>query len=83
MSWAVNNVLVIGLIIIGLLSLVSAIRTFLDKSPNIDKDSEVSKMSLSPYSRYWIARYYMGINRLVIAMGLLVFAAIFFFSSKQ
>ena len=44
----------------GIRSIIEGVRTLANKSPDIEHDSESEKKLLSPYTRYWISRWYDG-----------------------
>ena len=67
------------LLILGVMELVDSVRTLLNPSPDIERDTALSKKLFSPYTRYWIGRYHSGFNGLTAGVGLIVLAAILYF----
>jgi hypothetical protein len=49
------------------------LKTLLDKSPDIEHDSKLDKWLFSPYTRYFLGRYYAGGQ--LLAAGLFCFVA--------
>ena len=64
----------------GIWSIVGGVRTLSNKSPDIEHDSESEKRLLSPYTRYWISRWYNGFDYLQAGIGFLLFAALLHFA---
>jgi hypothetical protein len=68
-------VAIFALIVVGAFLVVEGVRTLLNRSPDIDHDSALDKKLLSPYTRYWIGRYYSGFQLLGSGIGILLLAA--------
>ena len=66
----------------GIRSIVEGVRTLANKSPDIEHDSESEKKLLSPYTRYWISRWYNGSVFLRAGIGFLLLAALIIYISK-
>jgi uncharacterized membrane protein YfcA len=81
MASIITNLPATGLAILGLISIVLATRTLVDKSPDIEHDSTLSKQFLSPYTRYWIGRYYAGLAGIGAGFAFLVLAAGLYFGT--
>ena len=75
-----KEILVLLLIIIGVVFIITSIRTLLNKLPDMEHDTALSKRLLSPYTRYWIGRYYAGFNGILAGVTLLAMAIILYLS---
>ena len=64
----------------GIRSIIEGVRTLANKSPDIEHDSESEKKLLSPYTRYWISRWYDGSVFLRAGIGFLLLAALLYFA---
>ena len=78
---SLTAVVIVALIVVGAFLVVEGVRTLLNRSPDIDHDSVLDKKLLSPYTRYWIGRYYSGFQLLGAGIGILLLAA-FLYSTK-
>ena len=75
---------VVVLTAVGIWFIIEGVRTLANKSPDIEHDSAVDKRLFSPYTRYFLARYYAGGQ--LFAAGFFCFAAafiIYIFSQAQ
>jgi hypothetical protein len=57
---------------------VSGVRSLLNRSPDLERDSFLSKKLLSPYTRYWIGRYYAGLTGIGACFAFLALAVILY-----
>jgi hypothetical protein len=71
----------IGFGILGVIMFIGGVRTLLNKSPDIDHDSALSNKLMSPYTRYWIGRYYAGLAGIGAGFAFLVLAAGLYFGT--
>lgn len=69
----------IGFGVLGIVMFVSGVRTLLNRSPDLERDSFLSKRLLSPYTRYWIGRYYAGLAGIGAGFAFLVLAVGLYF----
>jgi hypothetical protein len=70
-----KNVLIVILMIAGIALSWIGVKTLLDKSPDIERDSKLDKWLFSSHTRYFLGRYYAG-GQLLMA-GLFCFVAAF------
>jgi hypothetical protein len=75
-------ILVVALLLAadGVRSIVDGVRTLSNKSPDIEHDSESEKRLLSPYTRYWISRWYTGFTFVRAGVGFVLFATLLWFA---
>jgi hypothetical protein len=73
-----NNLPSIALLAIGTYCGVTGVLTLINRSQDISQDSAFSKKHLSPYTRYWIGRYYAGFAGIGAALAFFALAAILY-----
>jgi uncharacterized membrane protein YfcA len=81
MTSLIQHIPSIGFGILGLVMFISGVRTLLNRSPDIDHDSVLSKKLISPYTRYWIGRYYAGLAGVGAGFAFIVLAAGLYFGT--
>ena len=69
-----------GLTAYGVISIWRSLEKMIKNTHDVSRDTEFSKEMLSPYSRYWIGRYYGPFNGVMAGLLLIGFAVLVYLS---